>query len=99
MSPQGRPKGESVDALALADETMRGAGFARPRITVCALDPHAGENGLFGSEEIDLIAPVVAKAAARGERVSSTRIVKFAFGDTVATPSRSRNSDLRDSVA
>ena len=54
------------DALTLADATMRGAGFARPRIAVCALNPHAGENGLFGREEIDLIAPAVAKAAARG---------------------------------
>ncbi len=54
------------DALTLADRTMRGAGFATPRIAVCALNPHAGENGLFGREEIDLIAPAVAKAAARG---------------------------------
>jgi 4-hydroxythreonine-4-phosphate dehydrogenase len=54
------------DALTLADRTMRGAGFERPRIAVCALNPHAGENGLFGREEIDLIAPAIAKAAARG---------------------------------
>ena len=54
------------DALTLADRTMRGAGFANPRIAVCALNPHGGENGLFGREEIDLIAPAVAKAAARG---------------------------------
>jgi 4-hydroxythreonine-4-phosphate dehydrogenase len=54
------------DALTLADRTMRGAGFANPRIAVCALNPHGGENGLFGREEIDLIAPAVAAAAARG---------------------------------
>lgn len=54
------------DALTLADRTMRGAGFAQPRIAVCALNPHAGENGLFGREEIEIIAPAVAKAAARG---------------------------------
>lgn len=54
------------DALTLADRTMRGAGFASPRIAVCALNPHAGENGLFGREEIEIIAPAVAKAAARG---------------------------------
>jgi 4-hydroxythreonine-4-phosphate dehydrogenase len=54
------------DALTLADRTMRSAGFQPPRIAVCALNPHAGENGLFGREEIDLIAPAVAKAAARG---------------------------------
>jgi 4-hydroxythreonine-4-phosphate dehydrogenase len=54
------------DALTLADRTMHGAGFDRPRIAVCALNPHAGENGLFGREELDLIAPAVATAAARG---------------------------------
>jgi 4-hydroxy-L-threonine phosphate dehydrogenase PdxA len=55
-----------VQALALADATMRGAGFARPRIAVAALNPHGGENGLFGREEIDVIAPAVAEGARRG---------------------------------
>ena len=54
------------DALALADATMRGAGFERPRIAVAALNPHGGENGLFGREEIEIIAPAVANAAACG---------------------------------
>lgn len=38
----------------------------RPRIAVAGLNPHAGEGGLFGSEEIDIIAPAVAAACARG---------------------------------
>ena len=54
------------DALTLAHETMKGAGFANPRIAVAALNPHGGENGLFGREEIDIIAPAVARGAARG---------------------------------
>ena len=54
------------DALTLADRTMRGAGIPAPRIAVCALNPHGGENGLFGREEIEVIAPAVALAAARG---------------------------------
>jgi 4-hydroxythreonine-4-phosphate dehydrogenase len=59
--------GERIaNALALAHDTMRGAGFAAPRIAVAALNPHAGENGLFGREEIDVIAPAVAAAAVRG---------------------------------
>ena len=37
-----------------------------PRIAVAALNPHGGEGGLFGREEIEIIAPAVAKAAARG---------------------------------
>ena len=58
---------ERIDnALTLADATMRGAGFANPRIAVAALNPHGGENGLFGREEIEIIKPAVEKAAARG---------------------------------
>lgn len=53
-------------ALDLADRTMRNAGFTTPRIAVAALNPHAGENGLFGREEIEIIAPAVAEAARRG---------------------------------
>jgi 4-hydroxythreonine-4-phosphate dehydrogenase len=39
---------------------MRNAGFVRPRIAVAGLNPHAGDGGNFGREEIDIIAPVVA---------------------------------------
>jgi 4-hydroxythreonine-4-phosphate dehydrogenase len=53
-------------ALSLADATMRAAGFATPRIAVAALNPHAGEGGLCGREEIEIIAPAVAQAAQRG---------------------------------
>ncbi|MBO0905914.1 PdxA family dehydrogenase [Jiella sonneratiae] len=53
-------------ALRLADATMRGAGIARPRIAVAALNPHAGEGGLFGREEIEIIAPAVAAMAKEG---------------------------------
>jgi 4-hydroxythreonine-4-phosphate dehydrogenase len=54
------------EALALADRTMRDAGLENPRIAVAALNPHAGENGLFGWEEIEMIAPAVGRAAKRG---------------------------------
>jgi len=37
-----------------------------PRIAVAGLNPHAGEGGLFGREEIDVIAPAIAQARARG---------------------------------
>lgn len=53
-------------AIVLATETMKKAGIARPRLAVAALNPHAGENGLFGREEIDLIRPVVERMASRG---------------------------------
>ncbi len=41
-------------------------GMARPRIAVAGLNPHAGEGGLFGSEEADIIAPAIAAARAEG---------------------------------
>jgi 4-hydroxythreonine-4-phosphate dehydrogenase len=55
-----------TDAIQLADRTMRRAGFEKPRLAVAALNPHAGEGGLFGSEEIEIIAPAVAAAAQSG---------------------------------
>ncbi|MFC3076004.1 PdxA family dehydrogenase [Shinella pollutisoli] len=55
-----------ADAIVLAHDTMRKAGIAEPRIAVAALNPHAGENGLFGREEIDLIGPVVRAMAGKG---------------------------------
>lgn len=55
-----------ANALVLTDRSMREAGFARPRIAVAALNPHAGEGGNFGREEIDVIEPAVKAAQARG---------------------------------
>ncbi|MGO4572355.1 4-hydroxythreonine-4-phosphate dehydrogenase PdxA [Microvirga sp. 2TAF3] len=53
-------------ALTLADRCMRAAGFARPRIAVAGLNPHAGDGGNFGREEIDVIEPAVQQAIAQG---------------------------------
>ncbi|SCB34275.1 4-hydroxythreonine-4-phosphate dehydrogenase [Bradyrhizobium shewense] len=53
-------------ALKLTDSCMRNAGFARPRIAVAGLNPHAGDGGNFGREEIDIIAPVVAAGQREG---------------------------------
>jgi 4-phospho-D-threonate 3-dehydrogenase / 4-phospho-D-erythronate 3-dehydrogenase len=48
-----------TSAVQLAQETLRASGHARPRIGVAALNPHSGENGLFGDEEIRVIRPTV----------------------------------------
>jgi 4-hydroxythreonine-4-phosphate dehydrogenase len=45
---------------------QRDFGIARPRLAVAGLNPHAGENGTLGREEIDLIAPAVAALRAEG---------------------------------
>lgn len=55
-----------VNAIRLTDRTLQNAGIARPRIAVAALNPHGGEGGLFGTEEIEIIAPAVQAAAATG---------------------------------
>ena len=54
------------EAIILADTMMRRAGIESPRIAVNALNPHGGDNGLFGREEIELIRPVVEEMAAKG---------------------------------
>jgi 4-hydroxy-L-threonine phosphate dehydrogenase PdxA len=53
-------------ALRLAHETMRGLGKTHPRIGVAALNPHNGEGGLFGSEEIEIIRPTLDRLRSEG---------------------------------
>jgi 4-hydroxythreonine-4-phosphate dehydrogenase len=58
----------SVDAvwekIRLVDDFLRQIGVERPRIGVCALNPHGGEAGLFGDEEQRVITPAVTRAIA-----------------------------------
>jgi 4-hydroxythreonine-4-phosphate dehydrogenase len=53
-------------AIRLAHRTMQATGLAAPRIGVAALNPHGGENGLFGDEEIRIIRPTVERVRAGG---------------------------------
>jgi len=50
----------------LTDEALRRLGFAAPRIAVAALNPHAGEGGLFGREDIDVTTPTLDALRAEG---------------------------------
>ncbi len=60
-----------VDAIELIDSQMRAQrGGAAPKIAVAGLNPHAGEGGLMGREEIDVIGPAVEQAKASGIDVS-----------------------------
>lgn len=55
------------ETLAVLDRDLRRFwGFARPRIAVCGLNPHAGEGGHLGDEELRVIAPAIEAARARG---------------------------------
>lgn len=59
-------KANVLAAIEMTHEHFVRWGFARPRIAVAALNPHASDNGLIGREELDEIAPAVAEARARG---------------------------------
>ncbi len=49
-----------VEAATILHRALSAAGIATPKIAISALNPHAGEGGQFGREEIDIIAPAVA---------------------------------------
>lgn len=59
-------KDRIVRVIKLVRGALIGMGITNPRIAVAGLNPHAGENGMFGREEIDEIAPAVAEAAGLG---------------------------------
>lgn len=59
------------EAAELAHAGLKdGLGMARPRLTLCALNPHGGERGMLGREEIDLLAPAAAALRRRGLSLS-----------------------------
>jgi 4-hydroxythreonine-4-phosphate dehydrogenase len=81
-----------LQATRLAHDTLRAAGNPHPRIAVAGLNPHAGDGGIFGREEIDVIAPAVARAqaeqiAAAGPYPADTVFVRARDGafDAVVT--------------
>ncbi|WP_339319525.1 4-hydroxythreonine-4-phosphate dehydrogenase PdxA [Paenibacillus sp. FSL R10-2734] len=62
LSPQ-----RILRVIQLADDLLRKSGITSPRIAVCGINPHAGENGLFGNgEEGEKIVPAIQEAVAAG---------------------------------
>jgi 4-hydroxythreonine-4-phosphate dehydrogenase len=55
-----------LKTLRAADQAVRNLGIARPKLAVSGVNPHAGEDGLFGDEEAVHIAPAIADAVAAG---------------------------------
>jgi 4-hydroxythreonine-4-phosphate dehydrogenase len=55
-----------LNVVELSHDACRKFGIRRPRIGVAALNPHAGEGGLFGNEERRIIAPAIRRAARKG---------------------------------
>ncbi len=87
------PAAVTRDAVAttlaiVARELTARFGIAAPRIAVCGLNPHAGEGGHFGREEIDAIAPAIAAAREEGVGVEGPLPA-----DTVFVPAISRRYD------
>ena len=62
-------KDRVLKVIKLADQACRSIGIAAPRIAVAGLNPHAGENGLFGREEIEEIIPAIVAARDGGMHV------------------------------
>jgi 4-hydroxythreonine-4-phosphate dehydrogenase len=59
-----------LQTLRVVDKAARSFGIASPRIAVAGLNPHAGEGGLFGDEELRIIGPAI--DAARSEGINAT---------------------------
>ncbi|WP_085909358.1 4-hydroxythreonine-4-phosphate dehydrogenase PdxA [Kiloniella majae] len=76
-------------AIRLAHEGARALGISQPRIAVAGLNPHAGEGGLFGREEIEIISPAIKAAQKEGIDVSGPWP-----GDTVFMQARRGQFDI-----
>jgi 4-hydroxythreonine-4-phosphate dehydrogenase len=72
----------------VAAELSAKFGIDKPRIAVCGLNPHAGEGGYIGREEIDVIAPVIAQLREQG-----IRLVGPVPADTVFVPQTAKQFD------
>lgn len=59
-------KEKVAEMVELIHKSLMRAGIAKPRVAVCGLNPHNGDNGAYGREEIDIIGPGVEMARARG---------------------------------
>jgi 4-hydroxythreonine-4-phosphate dehydrogenase len=78
-----------MSAIRLAHQGGKALGIASPRVAVAGLNPHAGEGGLFGDEEIRIIAPAIEAARAEGIDASGPWP-----GDTVFMQARNGRFDV-----
>ncbi len=86
---------ENVLATIRIAHRALGAALGRaPRIGVAGLNPHAGEGGLFGSEELEIIAPAIARARADGLDVHGPYAPDTVFMRARATTSKPAELDV-----
>jgi 4-phospho-D-threonate 3-dehydrogenase / 4-phospho-D-erythronate 3-dehydrogenase len=62
--------GRELAVIRLAHDALRKLGVENPKVAVAGLNPHAGENGLFGTEDLEHIAPAVEEAKEQGIEAS-----------------------------
>ncbi len=78
-----------LKTIRLAAGAARRLGIAQPRVAVAGVNPHAGEGGLFGQEDLDIIAPAIEAARAEGIDASGPWP-----GDTVFMQARQGRFDI-----
>ena len=74
-----------ADAIRMITEALRAAGSANPRVAVCGLNPHNGDNGNYGDEEGRIILPGVKLAASRGFAADGPFTADTAFVRAIKT--------------
>ncbi|NEJ73954.1 4-hydroxythreonine-4-phosphate dehydrogenase PdxA [Rhizobium phaseoli] len=75
--------------IELAHRASKAYGITSPRVAVAGLNPHAGENGMFGREDLDIIAPAISRAQERGINASGPWP-----GDTIFMRARKGEFDI-----
>jgi len=75
--------------IAATDRALKRLGTAAPKLAVGGLNPHAGEGGLFGREEIEIIKPAIEAAVAQGMRSPARSAPTPCFTGETSTPSSS----------
>lgn len=70
----------TLEHLILLKETLARIGIASPRLALAGLNPHAGEGGIFGREDIEILQPAAASARARGVNVTDPMPADSLFG-------------------
>ena len=83
-----------LETLRISHESVGAALRKAPRIAVAGLNPHAGEGGLFGREEIDQIAPAIAQARAEGIDAQGPFAPDTVFMRARHTPQRAGEFDV-----
>ena len=76
-------KNRVLDTIRLANDACRLFGIRYPRIAVLGFNPHAGDDGLFGSEEEEAILPAIAEAQALGLNVDGPLVPDTTFAKAI----------------